>query len=366
MSNRTPTVEEQRDNLSIGIYLSRIPLGVRLDQILEVVLGYDSHNPAHSHEHYERFRRAQSVGRDKFRNRTSGYFTFNAVQFGRIYLYKAMWYVWMNPQTGTAQTVPLFAGDLIPMQRTRDKDLATREATARSIRSASNIEEQRRQEAIDILAEGRNDAISVATMQSVFPWQEAGQSELLHVDASQCMGSASSLGLTARPRVGAAGPQVLEVMVLDGDGSLLMQLGSLGCDNQSANQDKWTAPPNLYHFVFANGLNQSTGNQRVPGAGQVRLGRACEGVRLQARAAHRVAGGRGVDRAKRLVVGPAVGEIWTLEGPVLIELVRSRGRRAEELIERRGGPACRCPRRRRRSRRNSRSLRRSAPSRRSG
>ena len=144
MSNRTPTVEEQRDNLSIGIYLSRSPLGVRLDQILEVVLGYDSHNPTHSHEHYElRFRRAQSVGRDKFRNRTSGYFTFNAVQFGRIYLYKTMWYVWMNPQTGSAQTVPLFAGDLIPMQRTRDKDLATREATARSIRSASNIEEQR-------------------------------------------------------------------------------------------------------------------------------------------------------------------------------------------------------------------------------
>ena len=52
-----------------------------------------------------------------------------------------------------------------------------------------------RSEAIDILAEGRGDAISVATMQSASPWYEAGQSDGDHVDASACMGSASSLGL---------------------------------------------------------------------------------------------------------------------------------------------------------------------------
>ena len=80
-----------------------------------------------------------------------------------------------------------------------------------------------RQEAIDILAEGRGDAISVPTMQSVFPWHEAGQGDVLNVDASQCMGSASTLGLglaLARPD--------RKVMVLDGDGSLLMQLGDAG------------------------------------------------------------------------------------------------------------------------------------------
>ena len=144
MPNRTPTFEEQTDNLSVGIYLARSPHGVRLDRILEVVLGYDPQNPAHSHEHYvRRFRRAQIVGRDKFKDRMPGYFTFNAVQFGHIYLYKALWYVWVNTQTGNSQTVPLFAADLVPMQRTRDKDLETRKSTVRSIRSASNIEEQR-------------------------------------------------------------------------------------------------------------------------------------------------------------------------------------------------------------------------------
>ena len=159
-----------------------------------------------------------------------------------------------------------------------------------------------RQEAIDILAEGRDDAISVATMQSVFPWQEAGQSELLHVDASQCMGSASSLGLglaLAQPR--------RKVMVLDGDGSLLMQLGSLVTISESA-------PPNLYHFVFANGLNQSTGNQPVPGLGKfdwVALAKA-SGYKHALRIAE----------AEELI--ERLPEIWTLEGPVLIELAIAR------------------------------------------
>ena len=104
-----------------------------------------------------------------------------------------------------------------------------------------------RQEAIDILAEGRNGAISVATMQSVFPWQEAGQSDTLHVDAAQCMGSAASLGLG----LALAAPD-RKVMVLDGDGSLLMQLGSLVTIVAAGTS-------NLYHFVFANGFHQSTG-----------------------------------------------------------------------------------------------------------
>ena len=159
-----------------------------------------------------------------------------------------------------------------------------------------------RQEAIDILAEGRNDAISVATMQSVFPWQEAGQSELLHVDASQCMGSASSLGLGL-----ALAQPARKVMVLDGDGSLLMQLGSLVTISESA-------PPNLYHFVFANGLNQSTGNQAVPGLGKfdwVALAKA-SGYKHALRIAE----------AEELI--ERLPEIWTLEGPVLIELVIAR------------------------------------------
>ncbi|MEE8518734.1 MAG: thiamine pyrophosphate-dependent enzyme [Dehalococcoidia bacterium] len=158
-----------------------------------------------------------------------------------------------------------------------------------------------RQEAIDILAEGRNGAISVATMQSVFPWDEAGQTEL-HVDASQCMGSASSLGLglaLARPDH--------KVMVLDGDGSLLMQLGSLVTVTDSS-------PTNYYHFVFANGLNQSTGNQPIPGLGMF------DWVALAKASGYKHA--MKITQAEDLI--EQLPRIWSLEGPVLIELEIAR------------------------------------------
>ena len=159
-----------------------------------------------------------------------------------------------------------------------------------------------RQEAIDILAEGRGDAISVATMQSVFPWQEAGQSDNLHVDASQCMGSASSMGLglaIAKPG--------RKVMVLDGDGSLLMQLGSLVTITE-------VSPPNLYHFVFANGLNQSTGNQPIPSLGTF------DWVALAKAAGYKNA--LKVSEAEELIERLPV--ILEMEGPVLIELTIAR------------------------------------------
>ena len=51
-----------------------------------------------------------------------------------------------------------------------------------------------------------------------------------------------------------------KVIVFDGDGSLLMNLGSLVT---AANK----APKNFYHFVMDNGVYATTGGQEVPGAG---------------------------------------------------------------------------------------------------
>lgn len=113
----------------------------------------------------------------------------------------------------------------------------------------------RRDQAIEILARFRGDAISVATMQAAAPWHDAGQAKGDHVDASGCMGSAASLGLGL-----ALGRPERKVIVLDGDGSLLMQLGSLVTI-------AGLAPANLFHFVFDNGVYESSGNQRVPGHG---------------------------------------------------------------------------------------------------
>lgn len=155
-----------------------------------------------------------------------------------------------------------------------------------------------RQEAIELLAEGRSDAIAVATMQSIYPWHQLEQAEYLHIDASQCMGSASSIGLglaMARPDK--------KIMVLDGDGSLLMQLGSL---ITVASQ----RPSNFFHFVFANGLHQSTGNQDLPGVGQF------DWVAL--------AYGSGYENALKIETTEELLEklpsIWGMQGPVLIEL----------------------------------------------
>jgi phosphonopyruvate decarboxylase len=65
------------------------------------------------------------------------------------------------------------------------------------------------------------------------------------------MGGASSLGLgiaLARP----------DRRVLDGDGSLLMQLGSLATVAGAA-------PRNLVHFLFKNGVYHTSGAQPIPG-----------------------------------------------------------------------------------------------------
>lgn len=112
-----------------------------------------------------------------------------------------------------------------------------------------------KQEAIDILARNKGTAISVATMQAAAPWHDTGSGKAMHVDASACMGSASALGLGL-----ALGRPDRRVLVLDGDGSLLMQLGSLVTVASFA-------PRNFYHFVFANGLYESSGNQPLPGQG---------------------------------------------------------------------------------------------------
>jgi phosphonopyruvate decarboxylase len=126
-------------------------------------------------------------------------------------------------------------------------------------RRADELIAMLKQEAIDLLAKHRNGAISVTTMQAAAPWHLAGQTSAYHVEASACMGSAASLGLGIA--LGAPGHNV---MVLDGDGSLLMQLGSLVTVAGAA-------PKNYYHFVFANGLYESSGNQPLPGSGTADL-----------------------------------------------------------------------------------------------
>jgi phosphonopyruvate decarboxylase len=70
------------------------------------------------------------------------------------------------------------------------------------------------------------------------------------------MGKTSSVGLGL-----ALAQPAKKVIVMDGDGSLLMNLGSLVT---IANME----PPNLVHFVFENSVYRTTGGQLIPNAGK--------------------------------------------------------------------------------------------------
>ena len=141
-----PSIQVQRDNLRVGLFLAERQYGAELDDVL-TALGYvpNSDPMLDNKALFERhFRDAQSLGRDAFRQRRPGYFTFNAQPFGGGYVYKITWYVWVNPETNAAQIVPMPSVDLRRMREFQDRYLDTRTATDRSIRAAHDIEEQRR------------------------------------------------------------------------------------------------------------------------------------------------------------------------------------------------------------------------------
>src|SRR5262245_18512614 len=102
------------------------------------------------------------------------------------------------------------------------------------------------------LAAQRGDAVVVPTMTTAPAWRSIAPNDL-SVTCVGFMGGASSLGLgiaLARPE--------RRVLVLDGDGSLLMKLGSLATVAGAA-------PRNLVHFLFKNGVYHTSGAQGIPG-----------------------------------------------------------------------------------------------------
>lgn len=113
-------------------------------------------------------------------------------------------------------------------------------------------------DAVRLLDSKRDGAIIVPTMNAnnvQFGLSSITTGEKLDFPLSGCMGKASSVGLG----LALAHPE-RKVMVLDGDGSLLMNLGTMVTLSNKA-------PRNLYHILFDNGVYAVTGGQPVPGAG---------------------------------------------------------------------------------------------------
>jgi thiamine pyrophosphate-dependent acetolactate synthase large subunit-like protein len=109
-------------------------------------------------------------------------------------------------------------------------------------------------EALEILAAARGRRIVISTMASIGIWPALSDGPLDFAYMPSAMGQGPALGLglaLAHPERG--------VIVVNGDGSMLMNLGSLV---SLANQ-----PANVFLVIMDNGLYEVTGGQATAGTG---------------------------------------------------------------------------------------------------
>ena len=114
----------------------------------------------------------------------------------------------------------------------------------------------KRDECLEVLARHRRDEIVVAVYTAAQEWIHISPSDLNYTfTGAMGQGSSHALGL-------ALGRPDRRVIVLDGDGSLLMNLGSLVTIGHAA-------PRNLVHCVCENGTYETNGAVPIPGRGRV-------------------------------------------------------------------------------------------------
>ena len=154
------------------------------------------------------------------------------------------------------------------------------------------------EELLRLIAAERGTAVVIPTMTTAPAWRDIAPDDL-SVGCVGFMGGASALGLgiaLARPD--------RRVIVLDGDGSLLMQLGSLA-------SIAGARPRNLTHLVFKNGVYHTSGSQDIPGGLTVDFVAMAKGAGYKS--AYTV---RELDDFKRRLPS-MLGD----EGPLMVELI---------------------------------------------
>jgi thiamine pyrophosphate-dependent acetolactate synthase large subunit-like protein len=112
-----------------------------------------------------------------------------------------------------------------------------------------------RDQLLEPLARLRRDEVVVTTMSVTRPWGRLSDHDLDFASADSAMGHAADLALgiaLARPE--------RRVVCLNGDGSMLMTLGTLATAVGAGAR-------NLVLVVVDNGAYEITGNQPVPGSG---------------------------------------------------------------------------------------------------
>jgi phosphonopyruvate decarboxylase len=165
------------------------------------------------------------------------------------------------------------------------------------------------------IAAVRGDAICIPTMTTAPAWREIAPDDL-SVVCTGFMGGASTLGLglaLARPE--------RRVIVFDGDGSLLMQLGSLATIAGAR-------PRNLVHLLFKNGVYHTSGAQEIPG------GLSVDFVLMAKGAGYREASTiKDIGEFRRRL--PAM---LTADGPLFVELITGLSEQTPMTVRGAGTP----------------------------
>jgi len=156
-----------------------------------------------------------------------------------------------------------------------------------------------RDDCLRVLHQFRRDGtVVITTMAAVVPWSRLSHTALDFPSASSAMGHAADFAMgiaLAQPR--------RPVWVLNGDGSMLMSLGTLVTICQ-------TPPRNLVVFVLQNDTFEVTGNQPIPGAGTISMAQMARGAGFE-----RVHDFDNVDELSQ-----QLGAIMSEDGPMFINL----------------------------------------------
>jgi sulfopyruvate decarboxylase subunit beta len=174
----------------------------------------------------------------------------------------------------------------------------------------------KRDECLRVLARHLTDAdIVLPVYSTAFDWIDIRPHPLNYLSHG-AMGLASSHGLGL-----ALGRPDKRVIVLDGDGSLLMNLGTLVTIAAAA-------PPNLFHFVCHNGTYEANGGHPIPGRDRVDFAGFA-----------RSAGYRTVHEFSDLkTFGQNIGALLSEPGPVFADLkITSSGPQERDYSRLHGG-----------------------------
>jgi thiamine pyrophosphate-dependent acetolactate synthase large subunit-like protein len=126
-----------------------------------------------------------------------------------------------------------------------------------------------KEECLKVLAKYRTDEVVITTMSTPTLWGKISDHELDYASINTAMGHAADFALgiaLARPDK--------KIIVLNGDGSMLMSLGTLVTITN-------TSVKNLILFVTENDTYEVTGNQPIPGAGRISFATMAKGAGFQ-------------------------------------------------------------------------------------